>query len=66
MALQKRRRGPATTRHQRSAWMKRSGENRPQTQACPSCGAPRIAHRICLQCGTYGGKTIIAQQAETE
>ncbi len=66
MALQKRRRGPATTRHQRSAWSRRSGENRPQTQACPSCGAPRIAHRICLACGYYGGKTVIAQKAETE
>jgi ribosomal protein L32 len=46
--------------------MKRSGENRPQTQTCPGCGAPRIAHRICLACGQYGGKTVIAQKTETE
>jgi len=60
MALQKRRRGPARTGHQRSAWMKKSGENRPLVQTCPNCNAPRIPHRVCLACGFYGGKQIVA------
>jgi large subunit ribosomal protein L32 len=64
MALQKRRRGPARTGHQRSAWMKRSGENRPQVQTCPNCEAPRIPHRVCMQCGFYGGQAVIAAKAE--
>ena len=60
MALQKRRRGPARTGHQRSAWMKKSGENRPTVQACPNCAAPKITHTICQACGFYGGKQVIA------
>jgi large subunit ribosomal protein L32 len=64
MALQKRRRGPARTAQQRSAWMRRSGENRPTVQTCPNCNAPRIPHRICLQCGQYNGKQVTKAKAE--
>ncbi|MBK9032823.1 MAG: 50S ribosomal protein L32 [Myxococcales bacterium] len=60
MALQKRRRGPARTGHQRSAWMKKSGENRPAVNACPNCEAPRIPHRVCMACGFYDGQQVIA------
>jgi len=67
MALQKRRRGPARTAHQRSAWMKRSGENRPLVQSCPNCGAPRIPHRVCMACGFYNGEQVVAAKTtETE
>jgi large subunit ribosomal protein L32 len=58
MALQKRRRGPARTAQQRSAWMRKSGANRPTVQTCPNCNAPRIPHRVCLQCGFYNGKQV--------
>ncbi|MCE9571610.1 MAG: 50S ribosomal protein L32 [Deltaproteobacteria bacterium] len=63
MALQKRRRGPATTGHQRSAWMKKSGENRPMVQACPNCAAPRIPHRVCMSCGFYNGVQVVAAKS---
>jgi large subunit ribosomal protein L32 len=66
MALQKRRRGPALTRHQRSAWSKKSGENRPTVQACPNCGAPRVPHRVCASCGQYGGEQILAKKTAEE
>jgi large subunit ribosomal protein L32 len=66
MALQKRRRGPATTRHQRSAWSKKSGANRPTVQACTNCGAPRIPHRVCMTCGQYGGEQIVAKKTAEE
>ncbi len=66
MALQKRRRGPATTRHQRSAWMKKSGENRPTVQACASCGAPKVPHRVCMSCGQYNGEQIVAKKQAEE
>lgn len=66
MALQKRRRGPARTGHQRSAWSKKSGENRPTVQACTNCGAPRIAHRVCMKCGTYGGKAVVKTKSADE
>jgi large subunit ribosomal protein L32 len=63
MALQKRRRGPARIGHQRSAWMRRSGANRPTVQACPNCNAPRVPHRVCLQCGFYHGKQVTEGKA---
>jgi large subunit ribosomal protein L32 len=66
MALQKRRRGPARTAQQRSAWMRKSGMNHMMVQACVNCGAPRIAHRVCMSCGQYGGKTIIAKPTAEE
>lgn len=60
MALQKRRRGPARTGHQRSAWMRKSGLNQPAVNACPNCEAPRIPHRVCMACGFYDGKAVVA------
>ena len=66
MALQKRRRGSSRIGHQRSAWMKKSGENRPLVNACPNCGAPRIPHRVCAACGFYNGKQVTAAKAKEE
>ena len=66
MALQKRRRGPTRTRQQRSAWSKKSGENHMMVQACSSCGAPRIAHRVCPSCGQYNGQLVVAKKAAEE
>ena len=66
MALQKKRRGNSRTRQQRSAWMRRSGENRPTVQACPNCQAPKVPHRVCLQCGFYDGKQVIKGRAAAE
>ena len=59
MALQKRRRGPARTGHQRSAWMRRSAANTPLVQPCTNCEAPRIPHRICMACGFYDGQAVM-------
>jgi len=66
MALQKRRRGPARTAQQRSAWMKKSGENHMMVQPCLNCGAPRIAHRVCMSCGQYKGEQILAVKTAEE
>lgn len=66
MALQKKRRGPARTAQQRSAWMRKSGLNRPTVQACPNCQAPKVPHRVCMACGQYNGQTIIVKQTATE
>ncbi len=66
MALQKKRRGNSRTAQQRSAWMRKSGMNRPMVQACPNCGAPRVPHRVCMSCGSYRGETVVAKQATEE
>lgn len=66
MALQKRRRGPKRIRQQRSAWMRKSGNNRPMVQACANCGAPRVPHRVCMACGQYGGTQVVKAKSEAE
>jgi len=32
-------------------------------QACPSCGAPQQAHRVCTACGTYKGRKVLTVEA---
>lgn len=60
MALQKRRLGRGRIHSRRSAWMRRSGEaSKPLVQACPNCGEPRVAHRVCRSCGFYGGDVVM-------
>ncbi len=27
--------------------------------ACPDCGAKRLNHRVCMNCGKYNGKVVI-------
>ena len=66
MALQKRRRGPARTAQQRSAWMKKSGENHMMVQSCPNCSAPRIPHRVCMSCGHYRGELVVEKKTAEE
>ncbi|MBZ4683022.1 MAG: large subunit ribosomal protein [Fusobacteriaceae bacterium] len=28
---------------------------------CDHCGAPKRPHRVCLECGSYNGKQVLAQ-----
>jgi large subunit ribosomal protein L32 len=35
-----------------------------QVSACPKCGEPRQAHRVCPACGSYRGRQILAVEAE--
>ena len=30
----------------------------PNVSSCPNCGSPVLAHRVCAQCGQYGGKQV--------
>jgi large subunit ribosomal protein L32 len=39
----------------------RKGANRYegiQSSPCPSCGAPRLPHRVCDACGMYKGRQV--------
>lgn len=29
---------------------------------CPKCGKPTTPHRVCKNCGTYRGRTVIAKK----
>lgn len=31
----------------------------PALSACPQCGSPRRAHRVCPVCGTYAGREVL-------
>ena len=46
--------------------MRKSGANHMMVQACPNCGAPRIAHRVCMSCGKYRGEQILAVKTAEE
>lgn len=35
----------------------------PSLSTCPKCGEPRLPHRVCGTCGTYGGRTVVAPTA---
>ena len=30
----------------------------PPVNACPQCGKPRRPHRVCMECGFYGGREV--------
>ena len=31
----------------------------PTLIACPSCGAYRVPHRVCTNCGMYNGRQVL-------
>jgi large subunit ribosomal protein L32 len=31
----------------------------PALSTCPQCSSPKLPHRICPNCGSYRGRTII-------
>jgi large subunit ribosomal protein L32 len=31
----------------------------PTLSTCPRCGAPRLPHRVCGECGTYAGREVV-------
>jgi large subunit ribosomal protein L32 len=31
----------------------------PSLASCPRCGAARIPHRVCGECGTYAGREVV-------
>lgn len=58
MALSKRRLGRTRIHHRRSSWSRNAASN-PAVQSCPSCGEPKLAHRVCLKCGVYDGEKVV-------
>lgn len=40
--------------------------NRVSLVPCPNCGAKRLSHTVCHQCGQYRGRQVIDKQKEVE
>ncbi|GAB4335228.1 MAG: 50S ribosomal protein L32 [Desulfobulbaceae bacterium] len=55
MALPKRRHSRSRTRKRRS----HDALARPNIIACPSCGEPKLPHRLCGSCGVYKGRSVV-------
>jgi len=36
----------------------------PPRSVCPQCQEPKLPHRICRNCGTYRGRTVIETDEE--
>ncbi len=57
MAVPKRKTGRMKTRSRYAANM--SYVKTMQTSTCPQCGAAKLPHRVCPNCGTYKGRQVI-------
>lgn len=33
---------------------------------CKECGAPKLSHRVCKECGKYRGRQIVAEKESSE
>ena len=55
MAVPKRKTPRSKTHSRRSANMKLA---LPAKSSCPQCGAAKLPHRVCNNCGTYRGRQV--------
>lgn len=56
MAVPKRRKSKSRRDMRRSQHDKITA---PNLTPCPSCGEPKLPHRVCTYCGQYRGREII-------
>ena len=61
MALPKRRKSRARVRTRRANW-----KAQPITKTtCSHCNAASLPHRLCMACGYYNGRQILAPKSKT-
>lgn len=54
MPVPKKRVGHSEQGHRRSCWK----ATVPEQSACPHCGAVKLPHTMCVECGWYKGRVI--------
>jgi large subunit ribosomal protein L32 len=57
MAVPKQKKSKARTRQRRSQHDRITPKN---VSWCEHCGARKLPHRVCLSCGTYKGRQVLA------
>jgi len=62
MALPKGKHSKARTRKRKANWK----AEQPAISLCPQCHQPRQPHRVCLECGYYDDREVIAMEEEKE
>jgi large subunit ribosomal protein L32 len=55
MAVPKKKSSRMRTHQRKSAWK----VAKPSTSICPQCKAVKLPHRVCQNCGSYNGRTVI-------
>ena len=63
MAVPKRKTSKARRDKRRSSHWKLQV---PGLVACPKCGAMRLPHRMCSECGTYNGRQVKSIETSEE
>jgi large subunit ribosomal protein L32 len=58
MAVPKQRQSHSRTNKRRS----QHKIDAPSLRECPRCGAPRLPHRVCGNCGTYAGREVVVRE----
>ncbi len=58
LQLPKRRHSKSRRDKRRTHWKLES----PNLSRCPQCGAPKLPHRVCPECGYYEGREIIPKK----
>ncbi len=59
MAVPKSRTSKQRSRTRRAHWKLSA----PALSVCPQCHQPKLAHRVCKNCGYYNGRLAVAQDA---
>jgi large subunit ribosomal protein L32 len=60
MAVPKRRTSKTRKRQRRA----HDAITPPATGICPTCQSPTYPHRLCANCGSYGGETFIKKETK--
>ena len=53
-----------TSKAKRNSRRSHDGLAAPAQSVCPQCSAQKLPHRVCPNCGSYRGRTVIETEEE--
>jgi len=62
MAVPKRKLSRSRRDSRRAQWMRSVAI--PNVISCPSCGSPKVSHRVCESCGSYDGRQVMPKKED--